>query len=54
MPVTIGDFEVVEAPPATPPTSTAPAPAAAPVLDMLALQRLQRQLQEQALRTWAH
>lgn len=54
MPVTIGEFEVVDAPPATAPAATAAAPPVAPLLDVLALQRLQQQLQEEALRTWAH
>ena len=45
MPVTIGEFELVDAPPATTPAATPAAPAAAPPLDALALQRLQQQLQ---------
>lgn len=52
MPVTIGEFEVVETPPAT--AAAATAPMATPALDVQALQRLQQQLQEQALRLWAH
>lgn len=54
MPVTIGEFEVVPAPEATPPTAppAAAAPPAAP--DPADLQRLLQDLQELALRTHAH
>ena len=54
MPVTIGEFEVVETPPTAAPAAAAAVPVAAPALDVLALQRLQQQLQELALRVWAH
>ncbi len=54
MAVTIGEFEVLsEAPPGTAPAASAPPPApAAP--DALTVLRLVEQLQEQALRLWAH
>lgn len=54
MPVTIGEFEVVDAPSTTPPAAAAAAASPPPALDALGLQRLQQQLQEEALRTWAH
>ncbi len=53
MPVTIGEFEVIAEPPATPP-APAPAEPAATAPDPLLLQRLLAELHEQALRLWAH
>lgn len=53
MPVTIGEFEIVE-PPAAPPAAAAAPPPPAPVLDVQQFQGLQQQWLEQALRTWAH
>lgn len=54
MPVTIGEFEVVPAPEATPPTAPQPATPAAAPLEPLDLQRVLQQLEELALRTFAH
>ena len=53
MPVTIGEFEVVNEAPGVPatPAASAPAPAAP---DPLELQRILVLLHEQALRTLAH
>jgi hypothetical protein len=54
MPVTIGEFEVVSEPPATPAAAAtaSAAPPAAP--DPLELQQQLQGLHEAALRVWAH
>jgi hypothetical protein len=54
MSVTIGEFEVVSEPAAAPAAATA-APSTAPAApDPLTVLRVVEQLQEQALRLWAH
>jgi hypothetical protein len=54
MPVTIGEFEVVNEPAAAPAAAEAPTSAAPAAPDPLTLRQVVEQLQEQALRLWAH
>lgn len=54
MPVTIGEFEVVSEPAGTPQPVAAPAAPTAAEPDPLTVLRIAQQLQEQALRLWAH
>ena len=54
MAVTIGEFEVVNEPAVAPAPAAAPPSAAPAAPDPLTLLRVIEQLQEQALRVWAH
>jgi hypothetical protein len=55
MPVVINEFEVVDEPPsARPAASEAPGSGDATPLSAFEIQRIQRFLEERALRTWAH